>query len=120
MQNIHEWRGKIKGLLDDGLSEWGTLTIVVVACLGSFGLGRLSAAEAARPIISVSQAPTQEEPRPMLLGGLLVGSRSGSTYHYPWCAGAAKITAQNVRWFSSEKEARAAGYVPAKNCKGLE
>ncbi len=120
MSNIHEWGGKIKLLIEEVLAEWGLYAVVFLVGIGSFGLGRLSALEDYRPVVSVLQAPVATEPRRIVLGGLLVASRTGTAYHYPWCAGAAKIIPQNQRWFTSEAEARAAGYIPAKNCLGLQ
>jgi hypothetical protein len=116
---IQEWGLKIKPLGAAFLGEWGLFAIVVVACLGSFGLGRLSALIEARPVVSVTEA-SMRAPAPRITeGGLIVASRSGSAYYYPWCDGALKIAPANQRWFSSEAAARAAGYTPAKNCKGL-
>jgi len=54
--NIPESWQKIKNGLEDQLSEWGTVTIVVLVGLSSFGLGRLSAGEEARPVVSIRNA----------------------------------------------------------------
>ena len=120
MQNIQETWQKIKNGLEDQLSEWGTVAIVVLVGLSSFGLGRLSAGEEARPVVSIRSAELSSEALPMAPGGLIVASRTGSAYHYPWCPGAATISQGNRVWFKSEEAARRAGYLPAKNCKGLE
>jgi hypothetical protein len=53
-------------------------------------------------------------------GGQVVASKSGAKYHYPWCAGAKQISEKNKITFNSITEARAAGYTPATNCKGLK
>jgi len=120
MPSIPEWTQKIKVLTDEVIAEWGLVAIVFFVALASFGLGRLSALEGARPPVSVIQAPEDQKVRAMTLGGQFVASRTGSAYYYPWCAGATKILPQNQRWFQSEEAARKAGYAPAKNCKGLE
>lgn len=52
--------------------------------------------------------------------GKVVGSKNGTKYHYPWCAGAKQISAKNLITFNSIEEARAKGYTPASNCKGLK
>ena len=52
-------------------------------------------------------------------GGEYVASKSGKSYHLPWCAGAKQIKEENKIYFSSKAEAEAAGYAPAKNCKGI-
>ncbi|OGG45544.1 hypothetical protein A2673_00850 [Candidatus Kaiserbacteria bacterium RIFCSPHIGHO2_01_FULL_50_13] len=106
--------------LNDILGTWGVPLVVLLVGLASFGLGRFSMIEEMRPQVSLQHATAAEALPPMNMGGLLVGSRNGSTYHFPWCAGAKQITEQNKRWFKSEEEAQKAGYRPAKNCKGLE
>jgi hypothetical protein len=53
-------------------------------------------------------------------GGQVVASKNGTKYHYPWCAGAKQIAEKNKISFPSIEAARAAGYTPAANCKGLE
>lgn len=51
--------------------------------------------------------------------GMYVGSKSGKTYHLPWCSGAQRIKEDNKVWFSSKTEAENKGYQPAANCKGI-
>lgn len=120
MKSIQESWLRIKNLAADAVGEWGLIAIVLLLGLASFGLGRLSALEEAKPVVSVREASPEQEPRGIYIGGFLVASRKGSAYHYPWCPGAQTMAAQNRIWFSSEKDARAAGYSPAKNCKGLK
>ena len=119
MENIHEWWQKIKILTDGAIAEWGLLAIVLLVGLASFGLGRLSALEAVMPPLSIEEAPGASKPSALFMGGLLVASRSGTVYYYPWCTGAGKILPVNQVWFPSEKAAQAAGYKPAKACPGL-
>lgn len=119
--NIPEIGRKIKNWADDALHEWGIIVIVVLVALASFGLGRLSALEEAKPAVAVRQAAAAAaSAREMSPGGQIVASRSGSAYHYPWCSGALRIAEQNKIWFASEEAAQSAGYRPARNCKGLE
>ena len=118
--NIPEIRREIKNTLEDAVGEWGLIAIVLLVGLASFGLGRLSALEEAKPVVSVRQVAAASAPRGMYAGGLFVASRKGSAYHYPWCSGAQTIVAGNKVWFESEASAKRAGYAPAKNCKGLE
>jgi hypothetical protein len=120
MPSIQETWLKIKNWTDFAVGEWGLVLIVLLVALASFGLGRLSVLETVRPPVSVTEAPTEAQPRGMSIGGLIVASRTGSVYYFPWCTGASKILPQNQVWFASEEKARSAGYVPAKNCKGLE
>lgn len=108
--------------------------VIILVGLISFGLGRLSkirenkvpitiedisaAASQIKPVLSLETA--QNEPKILNQGGMLVGSKNGTKYHYPWCSGALRIKEENKVWFSSIEEARQAGYTPASNCKGLE
>lgn len=117
--NIPEIRQQIKNVSEDVVGEWGTILIMLSVGLASFGLGRLSALEETKPIVSIREASAESELQGMYIGGLVVASRKGSAYHYPWCPGAQTIVTQNRIWFPSEEAARVAGYAPAKNCKGL-
>lgn len=119
MRSIQELRGEIKGLADDWLASWGSFVVVILACLASFALGRLSVLGEGGFTPTVTQMPL-EAAKPPMRGGLLVGSKEGRTYHYPWCAGAARIAPENQRWFASAGAAQAQGYSAAKNCTGLE
>lgn len=119
-QRIQEYWLQIKALLDQGLAEWGIFLIVVLVGLISFGLGRLSSLQEALPPISIQKSVQMAAVAPVAPGGLVVAARGGSSYYFPWCGGADKISAQNRVWFKSEEAARAAGYVPAKNCRGLK
>ena len=111
---------KIKGVLDVGVGEWGIAALVFLVGSAAFGLGRLSSLEDVRPVVSIERAETVKAPRQgMYAGGLVVASRTGSAYYYPWCGGADKILSKNQVWFQSEDAAKRAGYRPAKNCKGL-
>lgn len=42
--------------------------------------------------------------------GIIVVSKNGKKYHWPWCSFAKKIKPENQVWFNSESEAKAAGY----------
>lgn len=119
MESIANWRLKIKNLALDAVGEWGLVAIVLLVGLGSFALGRLSALEEVRPPVAIKEAVALAGPQGIAPGGAFVASRTGTVYYYPWCSGASKIAAQNQVWFSSEQVARAAGYAPAKGCKGL-
>jgi methylphosphotriester-DNA--protein-cysteine methyltransferase len=50
---------------------------------------------------------------------MIVGDPLTSLYYFPWCSGAQQLSAQEKKWFQSEKAAQRAGYSPAKNCRGL-
>lgn len=120
MDTIQEAFGKIKRFLDSGVGEWAVPVIILLVGLSSFGLGRLSAASEARPAVSVLQAASAAESREITVGGTVVASRSGGSYHFPWCAGAKTIKESNKVWFKDEAAAQKAGYTAAKNCEGLQ
>ena len=52
--------------------------------------------------------------------GGVIASKNGTKYHYPWCSGAQTMKEENKIFFESIAAARAAGYLPAGNCSGLE
>lgn len=128
--SIRENLLKIKYIITEHSFELYVVTAIILVGLSGFGLGRLSAVEErVRPEVTIlgptehpkSLLGTQHTPVGASIGvaGELVGSVSGSRYHYPWCPGAQQILEHNKVWFSSQEEARAAGYTPAQNCEGL-
>lgn len=118
-ETIQELGAKGKAAISQGVGEWGLFALITLGLLASFGLGRLSALVEARPLVEVHTAAVAAAGA-VAPGGLYVASRNGSTYYFPWCAGAERIASQNERWFRSEEEAQKAGFRPAKNCKGLD
>lgn len=107
------------------------LLLILLVGMGSFGLGRLSALEERKKTdlrivqlpataslgVEDGQVSMRETSTPVR--GIYVGSRSGTTYHLPWCTGAKRIREENQVWFSSKADAEARGYKPAANCKGV-
>lgn len=100
-----------------------TLSIILIGFAG-FGLGRLSALEKGRDPIQIKpanlSATTFSSEKADNSAGLLVASKSGKKYHFPWCAGASQIAEKNKIWFASYEEAQKAGYTPASNCPNLK
>lgn len=117
-ETIQELGVKGKAAVLQGIGEWGLFALITLAILASFGLGRLSVLIEAKPLVEVRQAALPAAA--VAPGGMYVASRNGSTYYFPWCAGAERIAQHNQRWFSSETDAQKAGFRPAKNCKGLD
>ena len=93
--------------------------LLLVVCVASFGLGRLSVLEDAQTPATLLQAPGADI-QPIYLGGEVVASKNGTKYHFPWCAGARAMSEKNRVWFKSIEDAQKAGYAPAGNCKGLK
>lgn len=100
--------------------------LIVLVGFASFGLGRLSLTAGTTPTIRIEQAEWSSQGGASVIGGStqengkFVGSANSDIYHFPWCSGAQRISAENEVWFDSKQEAQEAGYRPAENCKGLE
>ena len=139
--NITELHKKIKNFLQYfSTREIYTIFLIVAVGFGSFGLGRLSRLAEARKSIRIEEVFSSQtasaasavngqkltvngsretEATQAEQGGKVVASKGGLRYHFPWCSGAQKISAENKLWFNSIEEAQKAGYTPASNCKGL-
>jgi hypothetical protein len=121
--------------------KYYTAAIILLVGFSSFGLGRLSAVSeggepvtieeraeslsvkvAAEPVSGSAQSASVAQSMPAVLpsGGKVVASKNGTKYYFPWCGGVSKIAETNKVWFNSVDEARAKGYEPAANCKGLK
>ena len=132
--SIADIRGFIKSLPPARLRDGFIVLVIVLSSLGAFALGRLSATESSTFRIEQRAALGQflgggEDVReaniaelfPVPSGaGSVVASKTGAKYHFPWCAGARSIKEENKIWFDSVEQARAAGFTPAGNCKGLK
>jgi hypothetical protein len=111
-------------------------TLVLIAVI-AFCLGRVSGLQDKKEPVRITTSPPNPSPKlgeesseQTTLGevkgattaasGSVVASKNGTKYHYPWCAGAKQISAANLVTFNSTESARAAGYTPASNCKGLK
>ncbi len=123
MPNIPDWWLEIKGRIAPYVQDAPMPILVILVGFGSFGLGRMSALDSTAQPISIIQPAavasvgqvSGETP-----GGQVMASKSGTKYHFPWCAGALQISEKNKIFFDSAESARSAGYTPAGNCKGLE
>ena len=129
---------------EENTSRYYTAAIIILVGLSSFGLGRLSAIDEKREPITIEDGMGIIETAPppsagggastqfasvvssanpsnstqLASGGKLMGSRNGTKYYFPWCG--SNIAEKNKIWFNSETDARAKGYSPAANCKGLK
>ncbi len=51
--------------------------------------------------------------------GEVIASKTGTVYYLPTCSGVSRIKPENRVTYASAAEAKAKGFAPAKNCKGL-
>lgn len=115
-----------------GLDEKGTSKGVWVENLSASALpGAVQSTRVGQPANSASKAPkitpevaapakeAVQTPAILPVGGQVVASKTGKAYYLPWCGGVKRIKDENKVWFDSAQAAQAAGYIPAKNCKGL-
>jgi hypothetical protein len=109
--------------------------IIILVAIGAFGLGRLSKIEGAKAPIRIEneaaqtastfsslpagKAPSTASQLAPQTGDTFVASKSGTKYYFPWCSGAQKIAPANIITFTSQDQAKAAGYSPSSTCKGL-
>ncbi len=135
--SIQEIGGNIKRILGD--SDTFLALVLILVSVASFGLGRLSVLESESRSTGVTQIASESagvlsaveeklDPVPEATSTeqiqavheeRYVGSKNGTKYHLPWCAGAQQIKEENKVWFGSKEEAEKAGYTPAANCKGI-
>jgi hypothetical protein len=121
----------------NSVREYFLLLLIFLIAFASFGLGRLSVASdtdlethsisftvedqsSATGNLFTAPSTSFEQATNLTQAGKYVASVNGSKYHFPWCSGAQRINEENKIWFDSTESARAAGYTPAANCKGLE
>ncbi|MEI8339672.1 MAG: hypothetical protein WCF94_03330 [bacterium] len=132
--------GRAKLLAND---RWPADIFIIVAfvlvAVISFGLGKLSSFETKRPPlifghdeslvaeidvkgqVQTTVSSNSTPPNGQTVGSeVVVASKTGKKYHYPWCAGAKQISEANKITFQTFAAAKAAGYEPASNCPGLK
>jgi hypothetical protein len=63
-------------------------------------------------VIAVSYLTTSPPPP----GKIIKGNRASLIYHIPGCQNYDDVTEENIVWFSTIDEAKAAGYRQARNC----
>jgi len=158
MQSSSEFKpdkiGIIKNWLEDNQADIVLVAGIILICLISFGLGRLSASKNEKePVVIESQETgsselgtgsvldsatqninqnavgqrsdvvnsaavqvgTQQAVSSNSSQGIIVASKNGTKYHWPWCSSAKKIKPENQVWFKSEAEAQTAGYAACAN-----
>ena len=116
-----------------------TLILIIVISSIFFALGRLSvlskehvpirviypsASSTASVISSMPEVKVDGEVIKEIIapevGGEVIGSKSGKKYYFPWCGTVKRIKPENQVHFTSIEVAKAAGFTPGGNCKGLK
>ena len=124
--SIKEVATKIKDSIPLSDGDLIVALIIIFVGLSGFGLGRLSVdTNQNSEIRLINKSGEQSASVALSQGldekfGLIVASKGGTKYHYPWCSGASRMKEENKIWFNSTEDARRAGYTPAANCKGLK
>ncbi len=109
-----------KKLLGHVTADWVIVAIVLLASSASFGLGYLAGKDAGqKDELTIEQLEPGVGEAAMAAGGQYVASKTGKSYHLPWCSGAKLIKEENKVWFTTKEEAEARGYTPAGNCPGI-
>ena len=118
------WKGRFRDFV--GGRYFVPIVIILIAII-AFSLGRISGLQEKREPVRVlnnagvnSNISGEVKGSSTSFSGAVVASKNGTKYHYPWCAGAKQISEKNKISFNSVEDARAAGYSPASNCKGLK
>ncbi len=123
------------------IKPYYTLILVIVIASVFFGLGRLSRLKmdkepikvlygnealvlsaVASTTVSKGTTTPKNEPivtTPLKQDGEVIGSKSGKKYYFPWCGTVKRIKPENQVPFASIADAKAAGFTPGGNCKGL-
>ena len=122
-------------------------TAILLVVIGSilFALGRLSIMEKSKTGIRIEYPNTKETSSVIVAissttsavpkskidtntvvvpavyqSSVVIGSKSGKKYYFPWCGTVKRIKPENQVHFASIEQARAAGFTPGGNCKGLK
>ncbi len=119
------------------IKQFYTLVLILVIASLFFALGRLSALEEHKSPIKIiypnsDQSATVVNSTPLTsadgdhlqksnnTSGEVIGSKNGKKYYFPWCGTVKMIKPENQIKFASIEEAKKAGFVAGRNCKGLK
>ena len=94
--------------------------LIILVGFAAFGLGRLSALVEAQKSVQLSYDTSLATQQQVTLNDSVVASKNGAKYCFPWCGGVNRISQKNKITFKTVQDARNAGYLPARNCRGLE
>jgi Tfp pilus assembly protein PilN len=122
--HMHSVRKKLQNFNPQQLQvPLSILIALVVCCVGvsAFALGWVARGQSQTTTVQTRNIDLSALSGQQAGGSALyVGSRNSDHYHYRWCAGADRISADNKIYFNSPEQAQKEGYEPAGNCPGLE
>jgi hypothetical protein len=84
------------------------LTLLILVSVGGVvsivgAASRVTPAQVTKPTVKEAAGP-------------FCASSHSNVYHYPWCGECKHIKPENLIWFNTSEEARAAGYRPCLVC----
>ncbi len=88
-------------------------------------LGALSSSTESSTVSALNEKDAENTPKTIIVPTVpqseeVIGSKSGKKYYFPWCGTVKRIKPENQVHFASIAEAKAAGFTPGGNCKGLQ
>jgi deoxyribonuclease-1 len=104
----------IDKILENIKLHWRAISMTIV--ITSLAVGVIGLVSG----IFYSSAPSNAQPLTLVgerkIDQKIKGNRKSKIYHLPGCPNYNQISDENVVWFKTEDEARAAGYRKAMNC----
>ncbi|KKR32367.1 MAG: Extracellular nuclease [Parcubacteria group bacterium GW2011_GWF2_39_8b] len=105
-----------------------TLLLILVIASIFFALGQLSALEDKHTPIKIkynnqsqtSAVVNSADIAEATISGQVIGVKSSKKYYFPWCGTIKRVKPENQVPFADIESAKAAGYIPGGNCKGLK
>ncbi len=113
-QSINHWAEEIK-------PYWRIASIVLLAFI-FFGLWQISVQKGYKQPLEITTTAHPGGTSAISVNGPqnVVASKTGTKYYLPWCGALSRIKPENRVEFATPALARAAGYSPAGNCKGVK
>ena len=100
--------------------------LVILTSFLSYGLGLVANFDKNQASVSITNETSNRVSKQALVQNILpetvadnlvVTSKKGTKYYYPWCGGIKNIKTENLQYFNSAQSAELAGYTLASNCK---
>ncbi len=127
--SIDDYLIKIKTLDSSSKERIFVVVLIILVGLASFGLGRLSMQEGEKTpirienfatttqVVSDSSSSSNLGQGSALSASLVLASKTGTSYYFPSCSGAKRISEKNKITFPGAKEAEAFGLHIGPGCK---